>query len=200
MYKTRERKGYERGTARNFLQSFPLSGTPVVQSYRSPSLRRFFTVCKGHKRWKKNQKGRKGAGVKGAGVANCRIFRSAVPPSVVVWSILLVSLSGVKKKLWQFMTRAPLPPAPFADSWKNISLSMSFFTVSFSRFAPSRVNFTLAGLRFINPPDTHASLARPVTALIFARPRRILAQPRPDSSQAIFLQHFRSFHVKTGKR
>ena len=46
----------------------------------------------------KHQKGRKGAGVKGAGVANCRIFRSAVP-SVVVWSILLVSLSGVKKKL-----------------------------------------------------------------------------------------------------
>ena len=46
----------------------------------------------------KFQKGRKGAGVKGAGVANCRIFRSAVP-SVVVWSILLVSLSGVKKKL-----------------------------------------------------------------------------------------------------
>ena len=42
------------------------------------------------------QKGRKGAGVKGVGVANCRIFRSAVP-SVVVWSILLVSLSGVKK-------------------------------------------------------------------------------------------------------
>ena len=32
-----------------------------------------------------------GAGVKGAGVANCRIFRSAVP-SVVVWSVLLVSL------------------------------------------------------------------------------------------------------------
>ena len=29
---TRERKGYERGTARNFLHSFPLSGTPVVQS------------------------------------------------------------------------------------------------------------------------------------------------------------------------
>ena len=27
------RKGYERGTARNFLHSFPLSGTPVVQSY-----------------------------------------------------------------------------------------------------------------------------------------------------------------------
>ena len=47
---------------------------------------------------KQFQKGRKGAGVKGAGVANCRIFRSAVP-SVVVWSILLVSLSGVKKKL-----------------------------------------------------------------------------------------------------
>ena len=33
MYKTRERKGYNRGTARNFLHSFPLSGTPVVQSY-----------------------------------------------------------------------------------------------------------------------------------------------------------------------
>ena len=45
----------------------------------------------------RSQKGRKGAGVKGAGVANCRIFRSAVPS--VVWSILLVSLSGVKKKL-----------------------------------------------------------------------------------------------------
>ena len=30
-YKTRERKGYERGTA--LLQSFPLSGAPVVQSY-----------------------------------------------------------------------------------------------------------------------------------------------------------------------
>ena len=30
---TRERKGYRRGTARNFLHSFPLSGTPVVQSY-----------------------------------------------------------------------------------------------------------------------------------------------------------------------
>ena len=29
----------------------------------------------------------------------------------------LFPLSGVKKKLWQFMTRAPLPPAPFADSW-----------------------------------------------------------------------------------
>ena len=43
-----------------------------------------------------SQKARKGAGVKGAGVANCRIFRSAVP-SIVVWSILLVSLSGVKK-------------------------------------------------------------------------------------------------------
>ena len=26
-------QGYERGTARNFLHSFPLSGTPVVQSY-----------------------------------------------------------------------------------------------------------------------------------------------------------------------
>ena len=44
------------------------------------------------------QKGRKGAGVKGAGVANCRIFPSAVL-SVVVWSILLVSLSGVEEKL-----------------------------------------------------------------------------------------------------
>ena len=29
-YKTRERKGYKRGTAQNFLHSFPLSGTPVV--------------------------------------------------------------------------------------------------------------------------------------------------------------------------
>ena len=73
-----------------------------------------------------NQKGRKGAGVKGAGVANCRIFRSAVP-SVVVWSILLVFLSGVKKKLWQFMTRAPLPPAPFADSWSLGPILMAIF-------------------------------------------------------------------------
>ena len=31
--RTRERKGYERGTARNFRHSFPSSGTPVVQSY-----------------------------------------------------------------------------------------------------------------------------------------------------------------------
>ena len=38
---TRERKGYKRGTTWNFLQSFPLSGTPVVQSYRSP-----IPVCK----------------------------------------------------------------------------------------------------------------------------------------------------------
>ena len=30
---TRERKGYRRGTARNFLHSFPLSSSPVVQSY-----------------------------------------------------------------------------------------------------------------------------------------------------------------------
>ena len=30
---TRERKGYKRGTARNFLHSFPLSGAPVVQSF-----------------------------------------------------------------------------------------------------------------------------------------------------------------------
>ena len=51
-----------------------------------------------NKSTRERQKGRKGAVVKGAGVANCRIFRSAVP-SVVVWSILLVSLSGVKKKL-----------------------------------------------------------------------------------------------------
>ena len=29
----RERKGYKRGTARNILHSFPLSGTAVVQSH-----------------------------------------------------------------------------------------------------------------------------------------------------------------------
>ena len=33
---TRERKGCERGATRNFLQSFPLSSAPVVQSYWSP--------------------------------------------------------------------------------------------------------------------------------------------------------------------
>ena len=38
-YKTRGCKGCERGTTRNFLQSFPLSGAPVVQSYRSLNLR-----------------------------------------------------------------------------------------------------------------------------------------------------------------
>ena len=32
-YKTRGRKRYKQGTTRNFLHSFPLSGTPVVQSY-----------------------------------------------------------------------------------------------------------------------------------------------------------------------
>ena len=41
----------------------------------------------------------------------CCAFRCCVvySPCFPVW---------VKKKLWQFMTRAPLPPAPFADSWK----------------------------------------------------------------------------------
>ena len=61
------------------------------------------------------QKGRKGAGVKGAGVANCRIFsfccafrcRVVYSPCFPVWG----------EELWQFMTRAPLPPAPFADGW-----------------------------------------------------------------------------------
>ena len=38
-HKTRGRKGCERGTTRNFLQSFPLCGAPpVVQSNRSPNL------------------------------------------------------------------------------------------------------------------------------------------------------------------
>ena len=37
-YKGRGRQGCERGTTRNFLQSFPLSSTPVVQSYWSPIL------------------------------------------------------------------------------------------------------------------------------------------------------------------
>ena len=32
---TRGRKGRERGTARNFIHSFPFSGTPVVESYLS---------------------------------------------------------------------------------------------------------------------------------------------------------------------
>ena len=57
------------------------------------------------------QKDRKGAGVKGAGVANCRIFRSAVP-SVVVWSILLVSLSGVKEKVMTIYGAGPLAAGP----------------------------------------------------------------------------------------
>ena len=32
-HKTRGRKGCKRGTTRNFLHSFPLSGSPVVQSF-----------------------------------------------------------------------------------------------------------------------------------------------------------------------
>ena len=38
---TRERKGYRRGTARNFLYSLPLSGTPVVRSYWAWNHHRF---------------------------------------------------------------------------------------------------------------------------------------------------------------
>ena len=59
------------------------------------------------------QKGRKGAGGKGAGVANCRIFRSAVP-SVVVWSILLVSLSGLwgEEKVMTIYDAGPLAAGP----------------------------------------------------------------------------------------
>ena len=57
------------------------------------------------------QKGRKRAGVKGAGVANCRIFRSAVP-SVVVWSILLVSLSGGEEKVMTIYDAGPLAAGP----------------------------------------------------------------------------------------
>ena len=49
--------------------------------------------------WGTLAEGPKGGRRKGGrGSTNCRIFRSPVP-SVVVWSILLVSLSGVKKKL-----------------------------------------------------------------------------------------------------
>ena len=67
----------------------------------------------GSKSVEHNQKGLKGAGVKGAGVANCRIFRSAVPSSVVVWSILLVSLSGVKKeKVMTIYDAGPLAAGP----------------------------------------------------------------------------------------
>ena len=60
---------------------------------------------------KKSQKGRKGAGVKGAGVANCRIFRSAVP-SVVVWSILLVSPVWGEEKVMTIYDAGPLAAGP----------------------------------------------------------------------------------------
>ena len=63
------------------------------------------------------QKGRKGAGVKGAGVANCRIFRSAVP-SVVVWSILLVSLSG-EEKVMTIYDAGPLAAGPLWGSLRG---------------------------------------------------------------------------------
>ena len=70
----------------------------------------------------KYQKGRQGAGVKGAGVANCRIFRSAVP-SVVVWSILLVSLSGVKKeKVMTIYDAGPLAAGPLCGLLKTWAL------------------------------------------------------------------------------
>ena len=78
---------------RKFFGDFPGSSLTVELSSNPRVPRKFHRLSR-----KFLQKGRKGAGVKGAGVANCRIFRSAVP-SVVVWSILLVSLSGVKKKL-----------------------------------------------------------------------------------------------------
>ena len=42
---TRERKGYRRGTARNFLHSFPLSGAPVVQSYWEWTWELFLCGC-----------------------------------------------------------------------------------------------------------------------------------------------------------
>ena len=51
---TRERKGYRRGTARNFLHSFPFSNTPVVQSY--------WAWKKARKSQKKKGKARKRSG------------------------------------------------------------------------------------------------------------------------------------------
>ena len=85
-------------------------GHPPFSGTLSGTLRGHFGP-EGHKKY--FQKGRKGAGVKGAGVANCRIFRSAVP-SVVVWSILLVSLSGVKneEKVMTIYDAGPLAAGP----------------------------------------------------------------------------------------
>ena len=89
----------------------------------------------------KNQKGRKGAGVKGAEVANCRIFRSAVPSSVVVWSILLVSLSGVKKeKVMTIYDAGPLAAGPLCGLLKKLPSSRYWYGDLISQDCPSAPN------------------------------------------------------------
>ena len=138
------------------------------------------------------QKGRKGAGVKGAGVANCRIFRSAVP-AVVVWSILLVSLSGVKQKLWQFMTRAPLPPAPFADS----SVFCGFLQKSAVSCGFLRKSATPKSLALQSEPKISENLQKsakvcvpgpvsPFCCLPFGAPWQMLLSPRKNGLDSLF--------------
>ena len=44
-------EGYARGTTRYFLQKFPLSGTPVVQSYRAWTLALYWWAFRGRKKY-----------------------------------------------------------------------------------------------------------------------------------------------------
>ena len=103
-------RNFEKKKSGNFCFKVPEGhhprGTTLREALSWPALQKAFVDFSSN-----FQKGRKGAGVKGAGVANCRIFRSAVP-SVVVWSILLVSLSGVKKKVMTIYDAGPLAAGP----------------------------------------------------------------------------------------
>ena len=92
-------------------------GRPTPESLISGPIRVRFASVSGPFRGV-GQKGRKGAGAKGAGVANCRIFRSAVP-SVVVWSILLVFPVWGEEKVMTIYDAGPLAAGPLCGllSW-----------------------------------------------------------------------------------
>ena len=65
------------------------------------------------KLWHINQKGRKGAGVKGAGVANCHIFLRSAVPSVVVWGLFsLFPCVWGEEKVMTIYDAGPLAAGP----------------------------------------------------------------------------------------
>ena len=66
------------------------------------------------------QKGRRGAGVKGAGVANCRIFRSAVPSVVVVYSPCFPVWG--EEKVMTIYDAGPLAAGPLCGLLKSPNL------------------------------------------------------------------------------